>query len=95
MVADGTYRSPGELRKNPRRQFHYNASIVIEGGTHPIPCAIVDVSDSGARLQLEDENDLPDHFVLNLTKSGKARRHCKLVWRNGLFMGVQFPRAES
>ena len=89
------YRSQTDLRKSPRREFHYNAAIVVEAGTQIIPCAIVDISDSGARLQLENECELPEQFVLFLTKGGKTRRHCKIVWRDGLFMGVQFPRPQS
>ena len=95
MVVVGNYRSRSELRKSRRRQFHYNAAIVIEGVQQRHPCAIVDISDSGARLQLEDECELPEHFVLLLTESGEARRHCRIVWRDGLFMGVQFPPPQA
>jgi hypothetical protein len=91
MVVVGNYRSSTELRSNPRRKFHYNAAIVVEGAAKPIPCAIVDVSDTGARLQLVDDCELPEHFLLLLTRSGEPRRHCRIVWRNGLFVGVQFP----
>lgn len=95
MVVIGNFRSRTELRKSPRRQFHYNATIVIEGGERPYSCAIVDISDTGGRLQLEDDCELPERFHLLLTKDGKARRRCKIVWRNGLLIGVQFPRPQS
>jgi hypothetical protein len=95
MVVIGNFRSRTELRKSPRRQFHYNATIVIEGSKQPYPCAVVDISDTGGRLQLGDDRELPGHFLLLLTKDGKARRHCKIVWRNGLLIGVEFPRPES
>jgi hypothetical protein len=95
MVVIGNFRSRTELRKSPRRQFHYNATIIIEGDTQPHRCAIVDISNTGARLQLEDGFELPEHFLLLLTKSGQARRRCKIVWRNGLSVGVQFPPPQS
>jgi hypothetical protein len=91
MVVTGNFRSHAELRKSPRRQFHYNARIVIEGDNTPHSCAIVDISNSGARLQLEEDFELPELFQLLLTKGGEARRLCKIVWRDGLFIGVQFP----
>jgi hypothetical protein len=28
---------------------------------------------------------------LLLTRSGEARRHCRLIWHNGLSVGVAFP----
>lgn len=92
MVVMGEFRSRTELRKSPRQQFHYNATIATEGGERPYPCAIVDISDTGGRLRFEDDCELPEHFQLLLTKDGKAHRRCKIVWRNGLFIGVQFPR---
>ena len=64
-----------ELRRKPRRQFHYHASILVEGDK-PFVCAIADISETGARIQLEDERELPDRFILLLTRNGDARRHC-------------------
>ena len=40
---------------------------------------------------LQAECELPERFILLLTPSGEARRHCRLVWRNGLSAGVAFP----
>jgi hypothetical protein len=80
-----------ELRKKPRRQFHYYASLLIEGAPSPLPCEIVDISETGARLVIESECDLPERFVLLLSRSGEARRMCKVAWRDGLTVGVEFP----
>jgi hypothetical protein len=95
MVVVGNYRARAELRKKPRRQFHYNAAILIEGAKSPCPCAIADISETGARIQLETDCELPERFMLLLTKGGEARRHCRLVWRDGLFVGVEFPLVHS
>ena len=91
MVAVGNFRDRAELRRKPRRQFHYNASILMEGAPLPCPCEIVDISETGARIAIETECDLPERFVLLLTRTGEARRLCKVVWRNGLTFGVTFP----
>ena len=80
-----------ELRRKSRRQFHYNASVLLDGKSSPRPCAIADISETGARIMLEKECNLPDRFILLLTRSGEARRHCRLVWRDGLAAGVEFP----
>ena len=84
-----------ELRTKPRRNFHYNASILIDATSEPCPCAIADISATGARIVLEAECELPERFILLLTPSGDARRHCRLVWRNGLAAGVEFPMQQS
>jgi PilZ domain len=82
--------SQPDLRKYPRRPFNYAAAIVVDTTTPPRPCRLADVSHSGARLVLERDEELPDRFVLLLTHNGEARRHCRVVWRMGTTLGVEF-----
>jgi hypothetical protein len=90
MMMSGNNRNRPELRKKPRRQFHYSAKIVT-GDTEPLlSCTISDVSHSGARLVLENDDKLPDKFTLLLSRNGEARRRCRVVWRTGLTVGVEF-----
>jgi PilZ domain len=91
MVVVGNYRNRAELRKKPRRQFHYTARIFIDKDSPPIACSISDISHSGARIALERADKLPDTFVLLLTANGGARRRCRVIWRDGTNVGVQFP----
>jgi hypothetical protein len=91
MVVVGKFRNHAELRKKPRRQFHYSARIHIDKDTPLIVCSISDISESGARLALEREETLPDAFTLLLTPSGEARRQCRVIWREGVLVGVKFP----
>jgi hypothetical protein len=95
MVVVGNFRNRAELRRKPRRQFHYSASVLLDGTSLPVACAISDISETGARIVLEAERELPERFILLLTSSGEARRHCRLVWRNGLAAGVEFPTQHS
>lgn len=92
MVVIGNFRTRAELRRKPRRQFHYNASVLTDDKTPPQPCAIADISETGARLVLQTEGELPDRFMLLLTRDGKARRICRIIWREGLTVGVEFPQ---
>lgn len=84
-------RSGTELRKKPRRQFHYGAKILTDKENPPVACLISNISDSGARLELENDVELPDTFWLLLTPKGDARRHCRVVWREKAAVGVKFP----
>ncbi len=93
MVVVGNFRNRAELRRKPRRQFHYAATVLIDEKGTRCECSIADISESGARIVLEKECNLPDRFVLLLTSSGKARRSCRVVWRNGMTIGVSFPDA--
>jgi hypothetical protein len=91
MVVVGNFRNRAELRRKPRRNFHYNAGVLIDATSPPRPCAIADISETGARIVLQCDCELPERFILLLTPSGEARRHCRLVWRDGLAAGVEFP----
>jgi hypothetical protein len=90
MVVVGNYRNRAELRKKPRRHFHYGARIFTNKETPTIKCSIVDISESGARLELKRNEELAEAFVLLLTPDGSALRHCRVVWRDGLAVGVKF-----
>jgi hypothetical protein len=90
MVVIGNYRNRAELRKKPR-QFHYDANILSGKDTPPLACSIADISESGARLNLENNAELPDNFILLLTAIGGARRQCRVIWRDGATVGVKFP----
>jgi hypothetical protein len=91
MVVIGKFRNRTELRKKPRRQFQYVAKILTENNK-TIACEIADISDSGARLALKQQSELPETFMLLLTAAGDVRRHCHVVWRNEKNIGVEFPR---
>ena len=91
MVAVGNnYRNKAELRRKPRQPFHYNAAVLTEDNQlHR--CSIADISETGARIRLETDWEVPERFLLLLTRGGKTRRLCHKVWREGLTVGVEFP----
>ena len=91
VLIGNNYRNRAELRKKPRRQFHYNARILVDKNVPLIDCSISDISATGARIALENHETLPDTFMLLLTQNGGARRHCRVVWREEFMIGVQFP----
>jgi len=94
MVVVGNYRNRAELRKQPRRHFRYTAKIFVNKATPLVGCSISDISHTGARLTLEHEQELPEAFTLLLTPNGDARRRCRVVWCDGLIVGVQFPEGD-
>ncbi|HUC49513.1 MAG TPA: PilZ domain-containing protein [Xanthobacteraceae bacterium] len=90
MVVIGSYRTRTELRKHPRRPFKYNAKIAAGKGKPLLDCMIVDVSEGGARICLARDVELPQIFILILTRDGSTRRHCQTLRREGTVLGVRF-----
>jgi len=80
-----------DKRKATRRPIHYTAWIRLKDGELR-GCALADISDTGARLDLESIDDIPDDFILQLSTRGAARRKCHVVWRNEGQLGVRFDR---
>ena len=56
---------------------------------------VADISDCGARLAVENSETVPNTFVLLLSASGKPKRKCRVVWREGVQIGVEFEKPLS
>ena len=81
----------GDKRKAHRRQLRYTAWISL-GPKKLQGCVVADISDCGARLGVENSKTVPNNFVLLLSASGKPKRRCRVVWRNGTQVGVEFEK---
>jgi PilZ domain len=85
-----TRESRRELRKAKRIPRRQAAWVVLDGGCAHVPCVLWDISEAGARIAAAHAGALPDVFGLFLTKDGKSRRFCHVVWRRGGQLGVRF-----
>jgi hypothetical protein len=90
-VEGGVSRAPQrEQRKQKRTHRRQAAWVVLDGGVAKTPCVLWDISEGGARLAAAHGGGLPDVFGLFLSKDGKSRRFCQVVWRRGTQLGVRF-----
>jgi hypothetical protein len=81
-------------RKSERVDFERGIPVYIMGidGTWRRDCKMIDVSQTGARLQVEgsfEGLDLKEFFLL-LSSTGLAYRRCELAWVNGDQVGASF-----
>ena len=83
-------------------------SVFNSSTTHPVnlmgvdgtwrrSCVMLDVSQSGAKLEIEGSPDVlrAREFFLLLSSTGLAFRRCELVWVDGTQVGVKFIRARQ
>ena len=61
----------------------------IEFGGSTIDCAIRNISDTGAALEVESPLGIPERFTLIIT-SDKRRLDCRVVHRKEKRLGVAF-----
>ncbi len=97
--ADGRFFSPdkamainAENRKSVRRQVYIRAKLIGRDQTTPLDCAVLDISEGGARLGVRAAQDVPQEFTLVLGANGHPYRRCRVVWRKDAHVGVVFDR---
>ena len=78
---------PEDRRRSQRHSVQGMAKILLGAGSLPRDCWVSDISDGGARLHAEDVT-VPDQFLLMLPNV--SRRQCRVVWRLGHEIGVEF-----
>jgi hypothetical protein len=83
-----------DRRQSLRRPINRVAKFHSGIGALPRDCIVTDISDRGARLY--SELDLPERFTLSLSGDGvDVRQECRVVWRLGGELGVEFTDRRS
>ncbi len=78
-----------ERRRDRRTVISRAAKFQTETGALPRDCLITDISKNGARI-FADGVEVPDQISLLISGIEKARRECRVVWRLGGELGVEF-----
>ena len=82
-----------ERREFPRREVSVPAFVERHASDH-FACRVVDLSRKGIRITA-DGLALPDTFTVILKLNWNMRRQCKVVWRKGYVVAVQFTGQED
>ena len=78
-----------ERRKTARNTINRIAQFHSEISPMPRTCMVTDISEGGARLY--SEIDMPPTFTLSVSRDGdNMRRECRVIWRLGGELGVEF-----
>jgi PilZ domain-containing protein len=77
-------------RKSQRRRIKVVGYLYTHDGWPIGECEMRDISSEGAQIAMKNLEELPNAFLLSLSRNGVVRRHCHLVWRNDEAAGVQF-----
>ncbi len=77
-----------EQRRYPRRKTFKTGKIIYHKGLLNQPCLIRDMSEGGARLQIDPPFECPEQFLLELLN--QSPRPCEVAWRKGGNVGAEF-----
>jgi len=78
-----------ERRNAPRINVRIAGAARSCGISEPFSCIVRDISETGARLQVECVNRFPDVFRLYLEHEDFSAE-CVVVWRSKTEVGVKF-----
>lgn len=77
-----------ENRRKDARKRTYKEGFITTSAGYRVGCSLRDISDSGARLQVENADNMPDQFTLELPDM--EPRSCRVARRSGRNIGVEF-----
>ncbi len=79
---------PRSARIKPSGLMARTGKIIIVDARSPVvDCDVVEVSASGACLDVANPAAIPDTFML---MHGVTQKSCRVIWRKGRRLGVQF-----
>jgi hypothetical protein len=70
-----------EKRKSSRKPFERRAWIDFGDGKPAYGCVLGNLSETGAKVVVPGNKELPDEFVLRLSPDGRVARKCRVAWR--------------
>lgn len=76
-----------EDRRSQRRTRQFGSARILIEFANPVSCALVDRSESGARLRVVSVLGIPDRFVLQI---GSEQLPARVAWRSPAEIGVAF-----
>jgi PilZ domain len=76
-----------EKRKSARRRVLKSGTIEFETGAYS--CAIRNLSENGAALEVPYTPPVPHEFEL-VMQADQVRRRCRVIWRKENRLGVAF-----
>ena len=82
----------GTRKRETRKSLRQSGWLTLDGGFAARPCVVEDISSSGAKITVQDNNTLPAKLRLAFSRDARTGRACEVVWREGKTFGVRFVR---
>lgn len=83
--------------KRVRLEHRFPVNLMGVDGTWRRSCVLLDVSDTGAKIEVEGSIEVlrAREFFLLLSSTGLAFRRCELIWVDGSCAGIRFITAKT
>ncbi|MBN8982475.1 MAG: PilZ domain-containing protein [Rhizobiales bacterium] len=81
-----------ETRK-PRHKVEQHVWMTLDGGFAKRNCTLLDLSLTGAKIRVNDKEPVDGKLSIAFTGDVRKTTRCRLVWRKGNEIGVEFLHA--
>jgi hypothetical protein len=78
------------IRRSERTPSNGCAVIRTEDPSPAVSCTVLNLSEGGAKLLVDEQTPLPTEFILFLRAGSSIGRRCHTIWRIGNKIGVRF-----
>ena len=89
MMTDVENKEQADRRSVARRRVLKGGIVAFNERHATLSCTVRDLSEAGARLQLDAAPNVPDRFELIVELDG-MEAPCEVIWRKHPEMGVRF-----
>jgi hypothetical protein len=79
----------GKKTRPARRRTNQPAWMTVDGGFATRQCIVIDISEGGARLRVDDPQFVKPQFQLKFDRTSPGRA-CKVAWKKGDVVGIKF-----
>jgi hypothetical protein len=79
-------------KRERRRTVRQSGWLTLEGGFAARECVVIDLSSTGARIEVDSSQSLNAKLRLAFSRDARTGRDCEVVWRRGKTLGVKFTR---
>jgi hypothetical protein len=79
----------GRRHRPSRRRTNQPAWMTVDDSFAARQCTVIEISEGGARVRVEDPQFVRPHFQLKFERASPGRA-CKVVWKKGDVIGIEF-----
>lgn len=76
--------------RSTRKSVRQAGWLILEGSFAARPCTVLDLSDSGAKIETIEPVPASARLSLALSRDVRSGRPCEVVWQRGKSIGVKF-----
>jgi hypothetical protein len=76
--------------RGARKSIQQAGWIVFEGSFAARPCKVIDLSNTGAKIEASEASPVRSKLRLAFSRDVRTGRACEVVWQRGKTFGVKF-----